>query len=352
MQTSIYMLVDPRGSQCRYIGKAIDPKKRLHQHRCHPSSLRLKRWLDELTALKLRPRVEAIRRYQGEEWRQGEDFWIKKFRELGADLFNIAPGGIGPSDHHFTKEIREARSRATKAYLARPGVREALKKNMQRITSDPEVRERMSLSQQDRWRRPNAAHPKRKSVTKYSLAGVKVAEFRSLTAAAAAMNLSKAAIGKAIRENQSVQGFRWAFGDNPITKGFRESRGQDRAHSRAVRKYSLDGVIVAEFQSVFHASKQIGVAPSVIRYALRGKCTSGGFRWGYADTPLADAFRSRLGCGKSQQKRVRKADLEKKSIKEFESLAAAAKEAATSPSNLLTRMKLGKPCKGFIYSYY
>jgi|SRR6185503_3260124 len=87
----IYVLIDPRTSEIRYVGQSKNPKKRLRTHRYQCYS-KITPWLRELEQAGIRPRLEVIAnardRVHGE---QVEHHWIRYFRRRGVALFNYHP---------------------------------------------------------------------------------------------------------------------------------------------------------------------------------------------------------------------------------------------------------------------
>lgn len=61
-------------------------------------------------------------------------------------------------------------------------------------------------------------------------------------------------------------------------------RSEHHGRKRAVEQISLEGVLIAEYDSIIKASGAVGVAESVIRRAAAGKYkTAGGYRWRYKE---------------------------------------------------------------------
>ena len=85
--TEIYVLIDPRSQQVRYVGMSHDAKLRLCGH-YNRGSFRISLWLKELESLALHPRLEVVDsaedRYQA---RNLELQWIRYFRSKGP-IFN------------------------------------------------------------------------------------------------------------------------------------------------------------------------------------------------------------------------------------------------------------------------
>ncbi len=94
---AIYRLRDPRDGMVRYVGKTIDPKRRLSSHisssyrDCRPSA----RWCRKLKSLGLRPIMEVVE--WTVDWELSERRMIAQYRSEGDRLLNIADGGVDPS---------------------------------------------------------------------------------------------------------------------------------------------------------------------------------------------------------------------------------------------------------------
>lgn len=104
MNTNIYMLIDPRTEEPRYVGKANDPEKRLKGHLRNPLKS-LRSWFDELALDALRPvmRVSAVilERIDGVAM---ERQIIAELRAAGYLLLNANRGGGGPTSFRHSPE--------------------------------------------------------------------------------------------------------------------------------------------------------------------------------------------------------------------------------------------------------
>lgn len=98
--TFIYGLNDPETGECRYVGKADDPKEALSRHlrdgrlkkKTHKSN-----WIQSLFDRNLSPILEILQEVPETEWELWERVWIKASREIGMNLTNFAAGGEGTS---------------------------------------------------------------------------------------------------------------------------------------------------------------------------------------------------------------------------------------------------------------
>lgn len=117
----IYVLLDPRNNQVRYVGKTIhsiqdrlqhhinEAKRGKHSHKCN--------WIRSLLQKGLLPTIEVIDRISEKDFEFFEKRYIKLYKSFGARLTNLTNGGQGLSGHIFAKKHREELSRINKGVL-------------------------------------------------------------------------------------------------------------------------------------------------------------------------------------------------------------------------------------------
>ena len=97
---SIYVLVDPRDGEVRYVGgTAKTLEERLQEHVCIRSKDRTHRanWIKALARLGYRPIIRLVQ-YVGVDWPDAERYWIKFCKDAGCRLTNGTAGGDGALD--------------------------------------------------------------------------------------------------------------------------------------------------------------------------------------------------------------------------------------------------------------
>lgn len=99
MNVTIYCLVDPRTSEIRYVGKAINPGKRFYAHvLVHRSNTHKSAWIRQMLKDGIRPILEVlevIENSNDQDWQEVEKFWINYLRFIGCRLTNQFTGGHG-----------------------------------------------------------------------------------------------------------------------------------------------------------------------------------------------------------------------------------------------------------------
>ncbi len=99
---SIYVLIDPRNNEIRYVGKTSTPlQQRLNRHRHdarHGPRSHKANWLSQLLRCGYEPRMEIVQVVSVSSWEDAEKYWIGYYREIGCRLTNMTDGGdSGPT---------------------------------------------------------------------------------------------------------------------------------------------------------------------------------------------------------------------------------------------------------------
>lgn len=95
--TNIYILIDPRNQQIRYVGKTNNPDERFknHMNRGHNKLSHKRNWIESLKKLGLKPIMQIIDIVLIDEWIFWEKYWISQFKSWGFNLVNHTEGGDG-----------------------------------------------------------------------------------------------------------------------------------------------------------------------------------------------------------------------------------------------------------------
>jgi len=116
----IYGLQCPITEQIRYIGKSNKPKKRYTNHLNDKNDYHRNRWINKLKSLGLKPMLVIIDEVDECFWEEFEIKYIRLFKSFGADLVNTTGGGDFTPDskgekncnwgkfgalHHYSKAV-------------------------------------------------------------------------------------------------------------------------------------------------------------------------------------------------------------------------------------------------------
>jgi group I intron endonuclease len=158
-----------------------------------------------------------------------EIFWIAKLetftnRNKG---YNMTPGGDGVTS--LSPEDREKHKLATTAGVNRPEVKERVKRELKKALANPLIKQRMKLVQREIQSRPEAKK---------------------------------------------------RFDEMKHRPDVRKKKA--KAQSKTVEQFSLNGELIAVFESAHQASNKTGVNRGYICACARGECKqASGFTWKY-----------------------------------------------------------------------
>jgi hypothetical protein len=230
----IYKLIDPRNDNIRYIGKTVNPYRRIHSHISKAKLMTNKthsgNWIRSLLFEGLKPRMEIIETIDNTlEWSEREIYWIKFYRELGVDLTNFKDGGINGSGNASYGRLGKKNSpeHIRKTSEGRRG------KSCKRC---PEANKRRADGIRRYWR-----NNKRK-VYQYDLNGNFLKEWESSKEAGTILGVNYSCINKVAKyERGSAYNFQWRFykNDKIITYEkivWNKSRKHSPEHIEKMRK--------------------------------------------------------------------------------------------------------------------
>ena len=132
--TAIYVLIDPRTEEIRYVGKTSRQLElRLRGHR------RVFDW---------NPRIELVQEVPDDFWQEAERYWITYFRAIGCPLANVNSGGGGVAIGYRQSKEHSARISAALKGRSFPSMhqphslewRQRQSDAMRRYFKDPAVR--------------------------------------------------------------------------------------------------------------------------------------------------------------------------------------------------------------------
>ena len=170
----IYVLIDPRDEEIRYVGVTKhSPEDRLKGHLkervCHGHR---RHWLDQLGRMGLTPRLQTVQEVTFDFKWDAEIYWIAYFRRAGCNLVNDTDGGEGSRGHTPTPETRAKISASSKRQMVDPEMRRQVGLVHKGKTISPENRKIVSEATTKRWAewRANGAYTSPETRAKISMA--------------------------------------------------------------------------------------------------------------------------------------------------------------------------------------
>lgn len=123
---------------------------------------------------------------------------------------------------------------------------------------------------------------RRKKVIQYTLEDEVIAEHSGIIIASEATNSDRNGIAKCCNGDRfSCNGFRWSYKDKELIFNDRPKKKRD---TKRVYQFTLDGVLIAEYDSVREACEATGTGKSGILKCCNGRSSkSNGFKWQYVN---------------------------------------------------------------------
>lgn len=158
MTVFIYGLHCPIAGKIRYVGKSINPEKRLKRHLVDANVYHhyAARWLRKLASQGLRPKLVILHVVaDGENWQEAERRVIAQARADGWPLTNTSAGGEGVLV--LDPEIERRRIANTRATWQREDVRLAQAERLREIHGRPEIKAANKKRMKELWKDPEYA---------------------------------------------------------------------------------------------------------------------------------------------------------------------------------------------------
>ncbi|PGT01860.1 NUMOD1 domain-containing DNA-binding protein [Bacillus cereus] len=191
----------------------------------------------------------------------------------------------------------------------------------------------------------------KKSVLKLSMDGEILGTFKSIKEAADSISVMEPVLNSALNGRIfSTGGFRWTYDEeaNEVKNVQEREKVIIKTDIKKVKKYSLSGDFIEEYENIKEAAKTISLTEEAIRKVCKGEAISaGGFAWRYSGEEDY-VFREK----RYRHKKVKQFTLDGSFLREFKSVKEAASFMKCSRS-LITLACNGKlkHGKGFIWKY-
>lgn len=248
MKTNIYVLVDPRNNNIKYLGKTIKPlNKRLSAHLSDKSKSKKSSWIKSLLSQNLKPIIRLVDSIES-DWEFWEEYWITNLKLLGIELLNHTNGGEGMYGYIPSEETRQKWSIAFKG---------------------------RKLSEE--WKN-KIGEKTRKKVNCFDKEGILLNSFNSIKQASIYYNIKNSHISSCCRGKVNTANnliFRYTGDDFDKYDYTWKSK-------QKILQLDLQGNIIKEWNSIIEASNYFNIkAPNISRClrGLRKKCK--GFQWQY-----------------------------------------------------------------------
>lgn len=225
----IYTLSDPRTNNIRYIGKTNNLIKRFNKH-INESKLSTKSykksWINQLLKLNLKPIIEVIDIVPVNEWVFWETYWISQFRTWGFNLVNNTNGGEGVSVGNKPWNV---------------GIKGVLKSNITTFKEGNKIGE----------------------VTRFK-------------------NGDRVGIKTEFKKGETPWNLGVGHTDETKDKISKSNRGKISKKRKKILQFSLDMVLINNYNSVTEASEITGINQTSIGRVARGKNNKdGNYVWKY-----------------------------------------------------------------------
>ncbi len=200
----IYILIDPRDNNVRYVGKTHDLKHRYYCHTNHFDGTKKSAWIKSIKAIGISPEIDVVEITDEKNWIFWEQHYISLFKFYGFNLTNSTQGGEGGLMSKETKEkMRNAMLNATEEHKKKISIALTGKK--------PSKQTLLRL-------RKSHLHQKnenlRKPVIQKELNGNFIRDFVSVSEAARVVCGSVRVnrnIVRAIKNNLTCGGYKWEY---------------------------------------------------------------------------------------------------------------------------------------------
>lgn len=175
-KTFIYILIDPRTNQVRYVGKTDNLRKRYNHHLIYNGKSHKTSWIKNLKSDNQKPIMEVVDEVLLVDWKFWERYWISQFKTWGFDLVNNTDGGEGFASGELNPahlpHVKAIRSKVHKGKVVSQKVRNKISKTLTG-RENPEHSKRMSGRKQSEKQKKNKGLALRGKNTKLTVDIVK-----------------------------------------------------------------------------------------------------------------------------------------------------------------------------------
>lgn len=256
---SIYCLLDTRPgreNEVRYVGKTENVQQRyaahLSQARTSPKTPK-DFWIRKLLQLGFKPKLDILAENIGETWSKEERYYIQFFKDIGANLLNLAPGGEGGRAPGYKQTPEQIEKRIKARY------------DNGTYTVSSETKEKLSLIWKGTIRGPHSEETKRK----ITLSKLNHSVSESTKEKMRQVKLGKSQLPQTIEKRIKTRK------NNAEQRGYWHSEKTKqkirKSNSKSVLQFDLNNNFIKEWESISEASKILGFWNYGITMCCTGK---------------------------------------------------------------------------------
>jgi hypothetical protein len=271
--------------QVRYVGKSNKPLQRFNRHINENVVNRKSSWIKSLKLNGLLPILEIIDEVPLCDWEFWEKHYIKLYKSCGAKLLNMNDGGQGATPIRETIE-KQRRIKFGKKITEETRLKLSISNKGRKISE--KQKKQLSDARKGKPLHPNtikgAIEKSSKKVSSYSLDGIKIKTYNSISDAYRDTGVFKHVIIKICKKvnfyNQS-KGITFRYGDLDVISECIKKRNIGKT-ATCVEQYDLNGNFIREYKSIKEAADVVCKTSTSISSVCKGiRKTSAGFIWKY-----------------------------------------------------------------------
>lgn len=198
----------------KYVGKAKNLSKR---HKAHLKdrfryNTWFYKWLNKQIIENKQYFVDVLEEVNDKNWQEREKYWIQHIKKLNYELTNMTDGGDGNNNQVFSTESIRKRAQSQIGRVLSEETKEKIRQgHLGKIVSEEtrqKIREANLGKKYTEEQKLACARP----VKKYTLEGIFLEDFPSLTKAAVSIEVRKSSLANAMKKKIPIfKGFKWEY---------------------------------------------------------------------------------------------------------------------------------------------
>jgi len=199
-----------------YVGKTKNFDNRIKQHLCR-DRFRYNSWFYNWLNKQIREEkafyIDVLEEVTENNWKEKEKYWIKHIKENGYELTNMTDGGDGNNNQVFSEQSGIKRAAKLKNKTRSKEVKQAISRKHKGKKLSEETKRKLSEINKGKPCSDSTKAKLSKLVKQYTLDGVFIKSFVSLTEAAKSLECRKSSLSNAINQKNIpiFKGFLWKY---------------------------------------------------------------------------------------------------------------------------------------------